>query len=85
MSYDFKNYQNQEIRKKYLKFMEYIETSDMSCYQKEMAAHFEEYLRLCYEYRNNRRNTERYYRKVLDDKKQTHEKEEVKRSICMKI
>ncbi len=85
MAYHFKGYEQQEVVKEYLHLAEHKERECLKQFREEAAAHFEEYIRLCSGYRNGRKNTERRYEQMLDGKKQIHEKEEMKRSICMKI
>ncbi len=85
MAYHLKKYQQQEAESRHLYLEEHKESEYLKQFHEEAAAHFEEYIRLCSGYRNGRKNIERRYEQMLDGKKQIHEKEEMKRSICMKI
>ena len=85
MAYDFKKYQEEESRKAYLRFAEYRETADSMRFREEEMVRLTTYIELCSEYSNDRANTERRYQQMLDGRMQMHEREEMKRSICMKI
>ncbi len=85
MPYNFRLYQKQEMQKDFLKFTEYIEDMRMVHFREKERQRIQEYMKRCSEYVGDRNNTDRRFRLMLDNKRQVHEKEEMSRSVCMKI
>lgn len=85
MAYDFYAYQEKSKVQSLLWFKDYEENERILSYRQQEIKRFEKYIELCTAYDNNRKNTDRRYQQMLDNKMQAHENEDVKRSICIRL
>lgn len=80
MAYDFSKYMQQE--QEFLRFNDVVKEESIAEMGKEIQKSYEEFLEMQKEIGNNRKNVERHYRNLIEQKMQKHEDVINKRSIC---
>ena len=82
MAYDFSKYIREEKEQEYLRFQKLIKEEPIIEMGKSMQKDYEELLEMQHGIGNNRKNVERHYAALIEQKMQKHENIVNKRSVC---